>query len=292
MDNMIRALSEDGGVIFCGLDSTNIVRQMEEYHHPSAVVTAALGRLLTAGSLMGIMMKRAEDSITLRVEGGGPAGRLVAVSDGLGNVRGYATNPIVEIPARADGHLNVGGAVGTNGTLSVVRDLGLKEPYVGQIPLVSGEIAEDIASYYAVSEQIPTVCALGVLVNPDLTVSVAGGFLLQLLPGASEEEISRLESNIAAMPSMTTMLSQGKTPEDIMNLALAGFNPNILDTYQVDYKCKCSEERVRKILCSLGKKDLQELKEEDAIAEVKCEFCDKVYRVDVREIIAELEDNR
>ena len=286
MNNMIRALSENGGVVFCGVDSTNIVSQMEAYQHPSAVVTAGLGRLLTAASLIGIMMKNTEDSVTLRVEGDGPVGLLLAVGDGLGNVKGYAANPIVEIPPRADGHLNVGAAVG-KGMLSVLRDLGLKEPYVGQVPLVSGEIAEDIASYYAISEQIPTVCALGVLVNPDLTVSCAGGFLLQLLPGASEEEISTLEKNIAAMPSMTTLLSQGKTPEDIMNLAMAGFNPNILDTYHVEYKCTCSEERVRRMLRSLGQKELIKLRDEDPIAEVKCQFCDKVYHVDLNELVEE-----
>ena len=208
------------------------------------------------------------------------------MGDGLGNVKGYAANPIVEIPPRADGHLNVGAAVG-KGMLSVIRDLGLKEPYVGQVPLVSGEIAEDIASYYAISEQIPTVCALGVLVNPDLTVSCAGGFLLQLLPGASEEEISTLEKNIAAMPSMTTLLSQGKTPEDIMNLAMAGFNPNVLDTYHVEYKCTCSEERVRRMLRSLGQKELIKLRDEDPIAEVKCQFCDKVYHADLNELVEE-----
>lgn len=285
MNNMIRALSENGGVVFCGLDSTNIVSQMEAFQHPSAVVTAGLGRLLTAASLMGIMLKNTEDTITLRVDGGGPAGKLVAVGDGLGCVKGYATNPIVEIPPRADGHLDVGTAVGRAGTLSVVRDYGFGDPYVGQIPLTSGEIAEDIATYYAISEQIPTVCALGVLVNPDLTVACAGGFLLQLLPGATEEEISTLERNIAAMPSMTTLLSAGKTPEDIMQMAMAGFNPNVLDTYQVDYKCTCSEERVRRMLVSLGPKELKNLREEDPIAEVKCQFCDKVYHIDLNELV-------
>lgn len=285
MDNMIRALSENGGVIFCGLDSTNIVSQMEAYQHPSAVVTAGLGRLLTAASLMGILLKNTEDTITLRVDGGGPAGKLVAVGDGLGNVKGYAANPIVEIPARADGHLDVGTAVGRTGTISVVRDFGFGEPYVGQIPLTSGEIAEDVAAYYAYSEQIPTVCALGVLVNPDLTVSCAGGFLLQLLPGATEEEISTLEKNIASMPSMTTLLSEGKTPEDIMQIAMAGFNPSVLDTYQVEYKCACSEDRVRRMLHSLGKKELEKMLEEDPIAEVKCQFCDKVYHIDLHDFL-------
>lgn len=173
MGNMIRGISENGGVIFCGVDSTSMVRTMEQIHKTSAVTSAALGRLLTAASIMGIMLKNSKDSITLRVNGGGPAGTVLAVADGLGCVKGYVENPIVEIPLREDGKLNVGAAVGRDGTLSIVRDLGLKEPYVGQIPLVSGEIAEDITSYYAISEQIPTVCALGVLVAPDLTISCA-----------------------------------------------------------------------------------------------------------------------
>ena len=208
MGNMIRGISENGGVIFCGVDSTNLVRTMEQIHKTSAVTSAALGRLLTAASIMGIMLKNSKDSITLRVNGGGPAGTVLAVADGMGCVKGYVENPVVEIPLRPDGKLNVGGAVGRDGTLSIVRDLGLKEPYVGQIPLVSGEIAEDITSYYATSEQIPTVCALGVLVDPDLTISCAGGYLLQLLPGATEEEITMLEKNIANVPSVTTLLQQ------------------------------------------------------------------------------------
>lgn len=285
MSNMIRALSENGGIVFCGVDSTNIVDQMERFQHPSAVVIAGLGRLLTAASLMGIMLKNSEDSITLRVEGDGPVGVLLAVGDGYGNVKGYASNPIVEIPTRADGHLDVGTAVGKSGTLSVIRDLGLKEPYIGQIALASGEIAEDIATYYAISEQIPTACALGVLVNPDLTVACAGGFFIQLLPGASEEEISTLEKNIACLPSMTELLSQGKTPEDVMQLAMKGFNPNILDSYDVAYKCTCNRERVCHMLRSLGKKELIKLKDEDPIAEIKCEFCCKNYRIDLNTLI-------
>ena len=283
--NMLRAISENGGVVFCGLDSTDMVRRMEELHKPSAVCSAALGRLLTAASMMGIMLKSEKDTVTLRVKGGGPAGLLLAVSDGTGNVKGYMENPLADMPARPDGKLNVGGVVGRDGTLSVVRDLGLKEPYVGMVPLVSGEIAEDVTSYYAVSEQIPTVCALGVLVNPDLTIRCAGGFLLQLLPGASEEEISRLEKNIASMPSVTQMLDQGADPRKMMELAMAGFDPQVLDEYRVDYRCDCSMERTERALISLGKKELEDLYKEEPTAEVVCQFCNKKYQVDLGELI-------
>ena len=200
--NMLRGISENGGIVFYGVDSTEIVREMERLHKTSAVTTAALGRLLTAASMMGIMLKSTQDSVTLQIKGGGPAGRLLAVSDGTGNVKGYVEHPVVELPPRADGHLNVGAAVGKDGTLDVIRDLGMREPYIGQVPLTSGEIAEDITTYFAISEQVPTVCALGVLVDKDLSVRCAGGFVVQLLPGATEEEIEHLEKNIKAMPSV------------------------------------------------------------------------------------------
>ena len=184
-------------------------------------------------------------------------------------------NPVVELPLRPDGKLNVGAAVGHNGQLSVVRDLGLKEPYVGQVPLVTGEIAEDLTSYYATSQQIPTVCALGVQVNPDLTVACAGGFLVQLLPGYTEQEIDQLEQNIKAMPSVTNMLSQGMTPEDMMKRAMAGFEPKVLDDARVDYKCDCSLERVERALISLGRTELEQMAAEEPEVEVACQFCDK-----------------
>lgn len=206
MSRLIRAISENGGVLFCAVDSTDIVREAERIHKTSAVTSAALGRLLTAASMMGVMLKSEKDSLTLRIKGGGPSGTVLAVSDGAGNVRGYVEQPVVELPPRADGKLDVGGAVGRDGTLSVVKDLGMKEPYVGQVPLVSGEIAEDITAYYAVSEQTPTVCALGVLVDRDLSILTAGGYLLQLLPGASDAEITHLEQNVAALPSVTELL--------------------------------------------------------------------------------------
>ena len=283
--NMLRGISENGGVVFYGVDSTEIVREMERLHKTSAVTTAALGRLLTAASMMGIMLKGSKDSITLQIRGGGPAGRLMAVSDGTGNVKGYVENPVVELPLRADGHLNVGAAVGKDGTLDVIRDMGLREPYIGQVPLVSGEIAEDITSYFAISEQVPTVCALGVLVNPDLTVKCAGGFILQLLPGATEAEIDRLEKNIQGMSGITALLNEGKTVEELLQMALDGFAPEILDSYHVTYRCDCSVERVERTLRSLGRAEVERLRDEDPVATVDCQFCGKAYHIDLNELL-------
>lgn len=283
--NMLRGISENGGIVFYGVDSTEIVREMERLHKTSAVTTAALGRLLTAASMMGIMLKSTRDSVTIQVRGGGPAGRLLAVSDGTGNVKGYVENPVVELPPREDGHLDVGTAVGRDGTLDVIRDLGMREPYIGQVPLTSGEIAEDITSYFAISEQVPTVCALGVLVDTDLSVRCAGGFIVQLLPGATEQEIDLLEQNIKAMPSVTAMLEQGKTVRDMLDMALQGFQPDILDSYPVTYRCDCSRERVEGMLRSLGRKEVEKLRDEDPIAEVNCQFCDKIYKVDLNELL-------
>lgn len=291
MNNSIRAISKDGGVVMNALDSTAMLRQMEMYHKTSAVVSAALGRLLTAASLMAGNLKNPDDSLTLRINGGGPAGTLLAVSDGQGNVRGYAQNPVVEIPLRSDGKLDVGTAVGKNGTLAVIRDMGLKEPYVGQVPLVSGEIGEDVTSYYVASEQTPTVCALGVLVSPNLTVKCAGGFLLQLLPGASEQEISLLERNIQNIPSVTAFLESGKTIYEMVDTVMAGFEPEILDEKEVDYRCYCSRRRTEKILISLGLDELAQMEQENLAAEVECYFCDKKYKIPLAPLIAELMDN-
>ena len=283
--NMLRGISENGGVVFYGVDSTEIVREMERLHQTSAVTTAALGRLLTAASMMGIMLKGSKDSITLQIRGGGPAGRLMAVSDGTGNVKGYVENPVVELPLRADGHLNVGAAVGKDGTLDVIRDMGLREPYIGQVPLVSGEIAEDVTSYFAISEQVPTVCALGVLVNPDLTVKCAGGFILQLLPGATEAEIDRLEKNIQGMSGITALLDEGKTVEELLHMALEGFAPEILDSDPVTYRCDCSAQRVERTLRSLGRAEVERLRDEDPVATVDCQFCGKAYHIDLNELL-------
>lgn len=289
MSEWIRGLSENGGIVFCGIDSTDIVRKAEQLHKTSATCSAALGRLLTGASLMGSMLKDERDSVTLRVNGGGPAGLVIACTDGHGNVKGCIDHPLVELPPRADGHLDVGGAVGKDGVLTVIRDNKLqREPTVGQVPLVSGEIAEDLTAYYAYSEQIPTVCALGVLVDPDLTIHCAGGYLVQLLPGATDAEITRLEQNIAAMPSVTEMLRAGATTEDMMEKALAGFAPSVLDRRQVSYKCDCSQQRTKEMLFSLGRKELEKLRDEDPNCEVVCHFCHSKYTFDLNQLLKEL----
>lgn len=288
MANLIRGLSENGGVVFCGVDSTELVRRAEQLHTTSATCSATLGRLLTGASLMGSMLKDDGDKVTLRVQGGGPAGVLIACTDGTGNVKGCIDNPLVELPPKADGHLDVGGAVGRSGVLTVIRDNRLqKEPTVGQVPLVSGEIAEDLTRYYATSEQIPTVCALGVLVDKDLSILCAGGYLLQLLPGATDAEIDTLEKNIAAMPSVTEMLRAGKTPKDMMELAMAGFAPQVLDERTVGYQCDCSEERTKGMLLSLGRRELVKMRDEDPHCEVVCHFCHSRYQYDLNDLIAE-----
>ncbi|MEE1280286.1 MAG: Hsp33 family molecular chaperone HslO [Oscillospiraceae bacterium] len=290
MGELVRTISENGGIIALAIDSTDIVSQMERTHRTSAVVTAALGRLLTAASLMGSMLKAENDSITLRVNGGGPAGSLIAVTDYMGNVRGYVSQPIVELPLNKFGKLDVSGAVGREGTLSVVKDIGLKDPYVGQIPLVSGEIAEDITAYYATSEQTPTACGLGVLVDTDLTVISAGGYLLQLLPGVTDEEISQIEKNIQGMPPVSSMLRDKMTPEDICNRALEGFNPQVLDKMNCKYRCNCSRERVEKAILSLGKQEIQAMIDENKTQSVNCHFCNKVYRFNTNELNELLEN--
>ena len=288
MANLIRGRSENGGVVFCGVDSTQIVRKAEKLHTTSATCSAALGRLLTGAALMGSMLKDDRDQITLRVSGGGPAGVVIACTDGTGNVKGCIDHPLVELPAKPNGHLDVGGAVGKDGVLTVIRDNRLqKEPTVGQVPLVSGEIAEDLTAYYAYSEQVPTVMALGVLVDKDLSILCAGGFMVQLLPGATDAEIDQLEKNIAAMPSVTTLLHEGKTPEDMMQLALAGFAPNVLDERDVHYQCDCSAERTKEMLFSLGRKELVRMRDEDPACEVVCHFCHSKYQYDLNDLLAE-----
>lgn len=291
MGKLIRCLTRDATVMALFLDSTDMVSRAEQIHQPSAVVTAALGRLLTAASMMGVMMKGQEDTLTLKLAGGGPAGTVLAVSDSRGDVRGYAQNPIVEIPLKPNGKLDVSGAVGTEGQLWVLRDTGAPEPYVGCTPLVSGEIAEDITSYYATSEQTPTVCALGVLVNPDLTVQAAGGLLLQLLPFCPNDVIDQVERNVAKLPPVTAMLAQGMTPEEICALALDGMEYDVLDTYEPAYRCTCSREKVLGAFAAMPSEDLLSLPDENGVAEATCRFCDAVYRF-TREELEELDRTR
>ena len=289
MGKLFRTITSDGLVMATAVDTTDIVAKAEQIHSTSAVVTAALGRLLTAASMMGNMLKGADNTITLRIAGYGPIGSLIAVSDSNGDVRGYATNPVVELPLNAKGKLYVGGAVGTDGFLTVIKDIGMKEPFVGQIPLVSGEIAEDLTSYYAISEQVPSVCALGVLVNPDLSVKQAGGFLIQLLPFAPDEVIDVIEKDINEMSSVTNRLEKGLTVDQIALKALDGLEPNILDDFEVNYVCDCSKQRVERALISIGKEDLLDMAN-DEVTEVKCHFCNKAYSFTSDEIKAMAEN--
>lgn len=283
MGKIIRTISKDASVVASAIDGKDIVGEIERIHKTSAVVTASLGRLALGTSLMGFSLKGNNDTITIRMRGDGPVGPMLAVSDSKGNVKAYATNPIVELPLNSHGKLDVGGAVGHNGTLSVVKDLGLKEPYVGQVPIVSGEVAEDITNYLATSEQVPSVCALGVLVNPDLTVCQAGGYLIELLPFADDSVIDVIENNIKSMPSVTKMLSDGMTAEDIAMKCLEGLEPNVLDDFDVNYKCDCSKERVEKALISVGREELEKMAE-DEVTQVECHFCDKKYKFSSEDI--------
>lgn len=276
MGKLVRCISSDGTLTVMAADTTDIVNTAQEIHKTSAVVSAALGRLLTAACLMGSALKGKDDSVTLRINGGGPAGTVLAVSDSSGNVRGYAVNPVVEIPLNDKGKLDVAGAVGTDGALTVIKDLGLKDPYVGQIPIASGEIAEDITSYFAVSEQIPTVCALGVLVNPDLTIRRAGGFIIQLLPTADDSVIDLVEKCIEGIEPVTKMLDSKMTPEEICRHVLSDFELEVLDEAQPEYRCNCSRDRVSKALISMGREELSDIMKDER-TEVCCQFCDKKY---------------
>ncbi len=286
MGKIVRTISADASVVATAFDAKDVVSEIERIHKPSAVVTAALGRLSIAASLIGMGLKNKDDTVTVRMNGNGPCGTLIAVADSFGNVKSYVGNPIVEIPLNAVGKLDVKGAVGTEGTLTVIKDLGLREPYTGQIPIVSGEIAEDIAAYFAVSEQIPTVCGLGVLVNPDLTVKAAGGYLIQLLPFADEKVIDIIENNIKSLSSVTEMLSSGVTVEEMALKVLDGLTPNVLDDFSAEYKCDCSKERVERALISIGRNDLKEMAAENDTTEVCCHFCDKKYTFSSEELIA------
>lgn len=285
MGKLIRCISKMGDLTVMAADTTDIVNRAADIHKTSAVTSAALGRLLTAASLMGSALKGKDDSITVKLNGNGPAGTVLAVSDSSGNVRGYVQNPVVELALNKIGKLDVSGAVGTDGFVTVVKDLGLKDPYVGQTPIVSGEIAEDITAYFAQSEQIPTVCALGVLVNPDLTIKAAGGFIIQLLPTATNETIDLVEKGLEGIEPISAMIDKSMTPEEICRHVLRYFELDVLDESNPVYKCYCSRERTEKALISIGKQGLSEMAE-DEITEVCCQFCDKKYRFSREEIKA------
>lgn len=286
MSNLVRVLSDNGFAMACAVNGTAIASEIEKIHQTSATVTAALGRLSIAASIIGFMQKGTDDSITLRLNGNGPSGSLIAVSNSKGNVKAYVQNPIVELPLNQYGKLDVKGAVGTDGFLTVIKDIGLKEPYIGQSPIVSGEIAEDITSYYATSEQIPTVCGLGVLVNPDLTVKAAGGYLVQLLPFADEETIAVIEENIKNIQPISSMIDEGMSPLAVCELLLKGLSPHVLEEAEVAYKCDCNKSKTEKALISLGKKELTKIIEEQGGCQIECHFCNKKYQFSKDELLS------
>lgn len=282
-DYLVRAIAANGQVRAFAAYTKNTVETARQAHNTSPVVTAGLGRLLTAGAMMGSMMKGDRDVLTIKAEGSGPVGHYLVTADSKGNVKGYAANPNVILPANSAGKLDVGGSLGV-GLLTVIKDLGLKEPYTGTCELVSGEIAEDLTYYFASSEQTPSSVGLGVLMTKDNTVNVAGGFIIQLMPDATEETISIVEEKISTIKSVTSMLENGLDPEGIINLILGGLDPEILDKMPVRFYCNCSKERVSKALIAIGRKELDNIIEANEPIEVKCHFCNKAYNFTVDEL--------
>lgn len=286
MGKISRCLSSDGSVFVMAIDSTDMVNEAVRIHETSAVVSAAMGRLMTAASMMGYLLKNKDDSVTVRMEGDGPLNSVVAVADFDGNARVSPSHKIIEIPLNEKGKLDVGGAIGKNGILYVIRDMGLKEPYIGSTQIINGEIAEEVAAYYAQSEQIPTVCALGVLVDTDLTIRAAGGYLVQLLPFAGDDIIEKVEKSIEDIPPISEMIDRKMTPEEICKRVLSEFEVDLLDERFPTYRCNCSKERVEKALISLGREELTKIAEEDGCAEINCHFCDKSYKLTKEELLA------
>ena len=288
MDYLVRGMSKDGFVKCVAIRSTETVRRGAEIQGTTPNATAAFGRALTAASMMGNMQKVEDGSMTLQIKGGGPIGTIVCVSDAVGNVRGYVTEPKVPLVEKYPGKLDVGATVGTDGTLTVIRDLQMKEPYIGSVALASGEIGDDVTAYFAQSEQTPTACALGVLVDRDQSVKVAGGYLFQLLPDAPEATISALEQGIQKAGAVTPMLDKGMTPEEILQTVCGELGVDILEKQEIAYKCYCSRERVSAALLSLGRGELEEIIAEDKAFPVECQFCDTVYTFtpeDIREML-------
>ena len=274
-DQLVRAITADGMVKAAAVSTKYLTERARQIHRTLPVATAALGRLLAAGSMLGNALKGDGASVTLQLRGGGPLGTVLVVSDNEGNVRGTVGNPAVDLPLREDGKLNVGAAVGVDGTLTVIRDLNMKEPYVGSVALLSGEIADDLASYFVESEQIPTAVGLGVLVDRDQSVKVAGGYIIQLLPGAGEDIISKVEGGVLGAGSVTKMLTENDDPEAMLRRLLADFDVEILERTPVEYRCDCSRERMERALISMGPQELRSLIDEQGEAELCCRFCDQ-----------------
>lgn len=283
-DRIVRAISTDGMVQAAAICSRDLTERARQIHKTLPVATAALGRTLAAASMMGNALKSDGASLTLQFKGGGPLGTVLAVSDNEGNVRGYVTNPHVDIPLRKDGKLDVGTAVGHEGTLTVIKDLHMKEPYVGTIDLLGGEIAEDVAGYFVESEQIPTACALGVLVDRDQSVKAAGGYLIQLMPGAAEDTIAKVEGGIMAAGAVSAILEKNDDPEAMLRTVMSDFDLKILETCPVEYRCYCSRERVERSLISLGRTELEQMLSEQGGCQLTCQFCDAVYEFTVEDI--------
>ena len=294
MGEIVRIITSDGAVMASAITGADIVARARQIHNTSPTATAALGRALLAASIMGNQLKGEGNSLTLQFRGDGPLGTVTCVADFEGNVRGYVTNPWVDVERKEVGKLNVGAAVGADGSLTVIKDLGMREPYVGTIPLISGEIAEDITSYFAESEQIPTACALGVLVSKETgEVITAGGYLIQLLPGADEESICRVERGLQRVGYVSGRLSEGASALDLIREVLSEFEIEILETSPVEYRCYCSRERVIKALISLGTTELRQLIDEQGQADMTCQFCDEVYhfgREELEQIYVEMQE--
>lgn len=294
-DQLVRAISKDGYVKAVAVSTRNLTERARQIHHTLPVATAALGRVLAAASMMGNALKGEGSSLTLQIKGGGPLGTLLAVSDAEGNVRGTVDHPAVDLPLRPDGKLDVGAAVGSEGTLTVIRDLNMKEPYVGSVGLLGGEIAEDLAAYFVESEQIPTACGLGVLVDRDQSVLAAGGYLIQLLPGAGEDVITKVEGSLMAAGPVTGLLRENDDPEAMLRAALSDFELDILEKSPIEYRCCCSRERMERALISLGPEELEALIREQGQADLTCQFCDNVQhftRQQLEGLLAEIEKKR
>ena len=292
-DHIIRAITADGSVKAVAITGRDLVERARTIHTLLPVATAALGRTLLAASMMGDMLKEDNGALTLQIKGGGPLGTILAVSDCGGNVRGYVQDPHVELMEKVPGKLDVGAAVGTDGSLTVIKDLGLKEPYIGSIGLFSGEIADDIAMYFVESEQIPTACALGVLVGKDQSVTAAGGYIIQLLPGAPDDIIDKIEAGIQNAGAVSRLLAAGMDGQVVLETVLHGFDLEILETQPVEYRCYCSRDRVTRTLISLGRKELQSIVDDGKDIHIDCQFCDKIYDYtpeQVRQILKELDE--
>ncbi len=278
MDKLVRAITADGLVQAVAVSTKELTERARNIHTTLPVATAALGRALAAASMMGNALKEPNASLTLQIKGGGPLGTVLTVADAQGNVRGYVQQPHVDLPLRPDGKLDVGGAVGCDGTLTVMKDLCMKEPYIGSVQLLGGEIAEDLAAYFVESEQIPTACALGVLVDRDQSVKVAGGYIIQLLPGANEDTIVKVEGGVLAAGPVTKLLEENDDPEELLRTVLSDFEVEILETSPVEYRCYCSRERVERALISLGADELEKILEEQGGCELTCQFCDTIHK--------------